>query len=628
MIPTTDPFQPRLWNPMAGNPLRTRADVEAALRALWEPLEAYRSPGKARIRLGHDSAHFDRAAADFEGFARPLWGLAPAAVGGADWIDWGAIREGLANGVDPAHPEYWGAVQDVDQRMVELAGLGYALRLVPERLWAPLPDAAKANLARWLTEARVRPFSTNNWKFFRVMIDLGLEAIGVPHDPAPSEQYLDEIDALSFGDGWYRDGPWRRVDHYIPFAFHFYGLLLAAYGRRADRAKAWRERARAFAPDYDRWFAQDGAVVPFGRSMTYRFATGAFWGALAVADVEALPWGEIKGHYLRHLRWWARQPIAHPDGVLSIGYAYPQRMMSEHYNSAGSPYWAFKVFAPLALPADHPFWASRELAAAETPEPSLQVHPGMLLTRPPGDAVALSCGQEDLEFRFGAEKYAKFAYSARYGFSIEADERRFQDAAFDSMLGLSDDGRHYRVRESNAEALVSPELLYARWLPWPDVEVESFVLPSGIGHVRIHRIRTARPLATSEGGFAVARTDGERDLRETGADWALAETTTDASLIVSLAGIPARLPLVHRALPNTNLMSARTWVPQLRAMIPAGETVLACFACASPDREAVRATLAERPTATAVDALGARIRRTGQVPGAMSGRVSPALLSP
>lgn len=78
--------------------------------------------------------------------------------------------------------------------------------------------------------------------------------------------------------------------------------------------------------------------------MTYRFACGGFWAGLAFADDEALPWGEIKGLYLQHLRWWAKKPIADRDGVLSIGYAYPQLTMSESYNSAGSPYWAFKAF--------------------------------------------------------------------------------------------------------------------------------------------------------------------------------------------------------------------------------------------------------------------------------------------
>lgn len=61
--------------------------------------------------------------------------------------------------------------------------------------------------------------------------------------------------------------------------------------------------------------------------MTYRFAMAAFWGALALAlalaGEEALPWGVVKGLYLRHLRWWSRPEIADRDGVLSVGYGYP-----------------------------------------------------------------------------------------------------------------------------------------------------------------------------------------------------------------------------------------------------------------------------------------------------------------
>lgn len=67
--------------------------------------------------------------------------------------------------------------------------------------------------------------------FFRPMIDVGLGAIGEIVDPAPVQGPLDGIDALYLGDGWYRDGPHPRVDHHIPFALHFHGLLLATLDR-------------------------------------------------------------------------------------------------------------------------------------------------------------------------------------------------------------------------------------------------------------------------------------------------------------------------------------------------------------------------------------------------------------
>lgn len=64
------------FNPLHGNPLKTRADVRRALDDSFAPLLPYFSQGSARVTLSGAAAHFDRAAADLEGFARPLWGIA------------------------------------------------------------------------------------------------------------------------------------------------------------------------------------------------------------------------------------------------------------------------------------------------------------------------------------------------------------------------------------------------------------------------------------------------------------------------------------------------------------------------------------------------------------------------
>jgi len=108
------------------------------------------------------------------------------------------------------------------------------------------------------------------------------------------------------------------------------------------------------------------AQIPFGRSMTYRFAMAAFWGAMAFAHVDPpapLSWGIIKGILLRNLRWWAAQRnILNSDGTLNIGYTYPNMFMTENYNSPGSPYWCCLAFLPLALPETHPFWIAKDEA--------------------------------------------------------------------------------------------------------------------------------------------------------------------------------------------------------------------------------------------------------------------------
>jgi hypothetical protein len=218
-------YDPASANPLAGNPLETREDMDRALHDLFSPLLACFSEGNARVRLDGAAAHFDRAAADLEGFARPLWGLAPLGAGKGNFAHWQRYAEGLANGTDPEHPEYWGTVNGRDQRMVELAALGFALALVPDKIWEPLDQKARANVIAYLKHARQFDYADNNWKFFRIFVDIALDRVGAEFDRSLTRQYLEELESFYIGDGWYRDGNVRRVDHYIPFAMHFYGLI-------------------------------------------------------------------------------------------------------------------------------------------------------------------------------------------------------------------------------------------------------------------------------------------------------------------------------------------------------------------------------------------------------------------
>jgi hypothetical protein len=565
--------------PLSGNPLRTRADVQRAVGELFSPLLPYFSSSGACVRLSAAAAHFDRAAGELEGFARPLWGIAPLAAGGGDFAHWELYRKGLGNGTDPGHPDYWGDIGDIDQRQVELAAIGFALRIARPQLWDPLSDAAKERIAAYFIAGREHAFVDSNWKFFRVMIDLGLMHCGVEVTAEKRNAYLDDIERFVIGNGWYRDGPIRSADHYIPFAFHYYGLIYAALSDDMERAELYRVRASQFARSIRHWYAPDGSALPFGRSLTYRFAHAGFWGALAYAGVEALPWGHIKGYYLRNLRWWARQPIFDRDGVLSVGYCYPNLLISEGYNSAGSPYWALKAFLPLALPADHPFWAAEEVAAEECDAPVSLPEPGMVAQHLPGHIVALASGQEHARWRGTPEKYGKFAYSTRYGFSVEANDRHFPSAACDGMLVFSDDGRHFRMRESNEAALIAGDRLYARWRPYADVLVETWLVPTGLWHIRLHLVTTPRRLEIAEGGFAIAKPDFKAWDEKVVGPRAEVMTAEDISVIV---GYDAREAQVMSPLPSTNVMTARTLLPQLRGTLAAGATRLGCAVLAQP----------------------------------------------
>ncbi len=578
-----------MHSPLQNNPLKTRADLQSAVRNLFDPLKPYFSAGGARVAFGATGAHYDRHAAELEAFARPLWGIVPLVAGGGTFDDWDLYRRGLANGTNPDHAEYWGDSADYDQRLVEMAAFGYALALVPEHIWEPLTPAAQQNVVTWLNAINVRDIPPNNWHFFRVLVNLGLANVGAAHDPAARERSLDLLESFYLGDGWYSDGNTVQRDYYIPFAMQFYGLIYAKLASHSERAQRFRERAIQFAPDFMAWFSADGAALPFGRSLTYRFAQGGFWGALAFADVEALPWGVVKGLLLRHLRWWRDRPIFERDGILSIGYAYPNLNMAEQYNAPGSPYWAMKTFLPLALPDSHPFWQAEELPLPDMPAEQSQPHAFHIICRHDDHVFALASGQTEPWIRHAAEKYAKFAYSNQFGFSVPAGRRGLTQLAADSMLAISDDGEQYRVRERCISADTDNGALHSIWQPQPGVTVETWLLPALPWHIRVHRVVTDRPIWSAEGGFALDRMGddvfvGGEEIAETAA--ACAVYPAGGSGLRDLNG--QREGRVVRVDPNTNLLAPRTVLPTLVAQHEAGEHWLACAVLACADVSSFR----------------------------------------
>ncbi|HUS41052.1 MAG TPA: DUF2264 domain-containing protein [Ilumatobacteraceae bacterium] len=582
-------------NPLARGPLQTRDDVARAVTDLYEPLRAHVSPGGARVRLGSYASVFEQSTAELEGFARPLYGIVPLAVGGHDFAHWDRFVSGLDAGTDPDSAEYWGPVPgDNDQRMVEQAAIGLALAFCPQQTWEHLSSGARDRLVGWLQGIFDHDPNANNWQFFRVLVALGLERVGAPFDAGKVTESLDLLDSYRVGRHWYVDGALANVDYYVPFAFHTYGLMYAAandLGLGDDvRAAAYRERASTFAADLQHWFAPDGAAVPFGRSLTYRFAMASFWGALAWADVESeLSWGAVRGLSMRHLRWWADQPISDRDGVLSIGYTYDNRRLSESYNSAGSPYWCMKAFGALAATADHPFWTSDEVPLESLPAPVTIADAGQVIVRDDGHAMILN-GRPAAGLDFpeqAAAKYRKFAYSSVFGFSGDVADM-FGSVNTDSMLALTTTDGHRRVRLGTEAAGVEAAMTWSTWRPWPDVRVDSVCWAIDASrHGRIHRIRSGRELTGVESGFAIGL-DSPGNLlgggNATGDDRTVIASGQGVSAIVDLPapGSTPRRPIARNLAVNATLVHPRTAVPALTSPLPAGDHTVACLVYASP----------------------------------------------
>lgn len=155
-------------NSIATNPLQTKDDLAQYLTDLLDPLEKYTSPGGSRIQLGYTGTHYDDIAAQVEGFARPLWGLAALLAGGGDYAGKQRWVDGLANGTDPENEEFWGNMRDKDQRMVECSPIGFFLSVAKEHTWDQLGEDSKRKLEDWLAIMNGKEMPNTNWLWFRV----------------------------------------------------------------------------------------------------------------------------------------------------------------------------------------------------------------------------------------------------------------------------------------------------------------------------------------------------------------------------------------------------------------------------------------------------------------------------
>lgn len=577
----------------------TRNDAAEVLLDMIRPLKGFYSPGKSWLKLGNTGVHYGDKPAWMEGFARVMWGLGPLwsqdneslsaelKQEADEWLN--LYLEGMIHGTDPDHEEYWGDLVDYDQKMVEMASLVTGISLSPQKLWNPLTEKQKENFYQWLNQINDHKVHPNNWRFFRILVNMMFQLLDLPWSEEVLEDDMAVIEGCYTGDGWYYDGNAGQVDYYIPFAIHFYSLIYSQLMEQKDpeRSRMFKERSRVFSHDFIYWFAEDGREIPYGRSLTYRFAHSAFFGAMGFAGVEGAGFGVMKSLALKNLEQWLKLPIFDNGGVLSIGYGYPNLFMSERYNAPGSPYWAFKSFFLLALPQEHPFWQSEE-ETYPYEEKKLLSHPHMLVTHDSHNHVlAYVAGQHCRNHGACPEKYEKFVYSNKFGFSVS---RGFglSEGAFDNTLAVSLVGEErYQMRYGAQDFEVSEDEVKITYRLMPGVEAVSRIIPQGAWHVRIHEIRTEHEIDVADGGFAIPVESAkyDRSCIEEGEETASASFPWGISKVVSLSGGKGKMV---DAFPNTNLFHPLTVIPTICYRLKPGVHRLITCVMADDSEEAKR----------------------------------------
>ncbi|MER5208208.1 DUF2264 domain-containing protein [Streptomyces sp. NPDC002825] len=472
----------------------TRAHWEAAADRLLLDVRPFASPRGGLIDLPGPRPSWSGPRSDgLEGWARTFL-LAALRVAGAHGEDphghLDRYAEGLAAGTERPGREdedSWPPMAGTRQAIVESASIALGLRLTRPWLWDRLDDRTRRRVADWLRPALGPSPVDNNWWLFGLTVAGFLQDAGIETDRAADtiDRSLARIEDWYLGDGWYSDGDNRAFDHYNAWALHFYPVLHAHLAGDKELLDRYGPRLRAHLDTYVHLFDANGAPVPYGRSLIYRFAAAAApWLGTLTGHTPLSP-GATRRLASGTLRYFHEHGATDERGLLTLGWHGPYPPLVQEYSGPGSPYWASKGFLGLLLPAGHPAWTDpEEPLPAERADTVLPVAPaGLLVQTTAADGLVRlhNHGSNHVHSAPGEEDdpgYARHAYSTRTGPGTGTADNHFT---------LLVDGRA-TTRGPATPLTTGPDRAASRHQPLPGVRVLSATLVHGRAELRAHLV--------------------------------------------------------------------------------------------------------------------------------------------
>lgn len=458
-------------------------------------------------------------------------------------------RQALLSGTAANGPESWPLgvscrtpLQGVTNSIVEAANISYALAIATEQLWEPLSASEKAQLARWLHHHASLEVWQNNWQLFPAMAEAFLRSVGEDVQGLNNSRNVARVEGWYAGDGWYTDGPEHAYDYYNAWAIHPY--LEAWYRLTGSTQSAEGQqhlaRLKEFVAGFGNFVADDGSLLHFGRSLSYRTAAlAALWSAES-AGVNPLTPGESRALASAVLSRFVNQGVG-VEEPLSLGWYRAHPGSCQSYSGFGSPFLAGIGFSGLALPANHPVWTEPEPVPSELPGRSaISSLPelGWSLARAKGVVRLVNHGSDHcwLPVEGGSDPddphYAKFAYSSH---TAPGTDAAWQDNIDGHLALLNSDGvasRRAALRGSRSEGPLSgsAQLPQLNGNTLPGTAVLTVSILQAEHELRCHLVFGAEHYTLREGGFALAGEQPPR-LRAEGLGAWLDNTELQSSLL-------------------------------------------------------------------------------------------------
>ncbi|MBW7995724.1 MAG: DUF2264 domain-containing protein [Candidatus Glassbacteria bacterium] len=519
----------------------------------------------------------------------------------------GSITEpyltGIIRGTDPHDPAYWGEREIYDAFGTNIA---LAVLLSPKFFWDPLTDGQKNNLLEFLRVlAHTVAYDCNHWYFHLIAVPL-LDANGVTSNREYLTMIFDRMLNWYRGDGWFIDGGNFTFDYYNLWGFQLYNNALCYFdGNWNERfGKRVAHTTARFLESFKYLYGRDGGPIPFGRSLSYRFASISALGWAVLNGTSTLPPGQARRIASGCLKYFWDNDCLSENGLLEPGFHGPNSVVAESYIDRGSPYWAAQGMICLAVPADHPFWTEEEEPMPADGAGGRLELPGaeMVLKVSPvdGEAKAYVLGEpvgHRGQWQRGI-KYFQHSYSSYLGWCALGEGGPDLGAG---RTGVSHDNKQWFFRTNPEAVSVDSHHSVSRYdffLDTPENELEDFgqvithTLIGEDGELHIFWHNSGRPLFLWLGGYGISVPDGEQPQVTHTKEAISISAGRYNSLIKILDGPPGILAsdfLTPRdGWSHAHLFDGNGAYPYWKSAAPIkSNTVVAAYVAGSRDRRAV-----------------------------------------
>jgi hypothetical protein len=424
----------------------------------------------------------------------------------------------IIKGTDPNSGAYWGDPKPGDQ-----VGSVFAMAVYvnPQRFWDPLTAKQKSNVLEWLKKQVYNKSSNNNFYYFHLAVTPLLGKNGVVSNREQLTKMFNRLMGWYQGDGWFLDGANRGIDYYNIWAFQLYNQLIYKYD------PAWRKQfgsrikstTAAFFKTFPYLFGRDGGPIPWGRSLTYRFACNASIGWSVLNGNCPLPAGEARRIASGSLKYFWEHGCLGKNGLLSLGYRGANTSMAEMYMEPFDPYWAMQGMSCLLIPANDPFWATTEKPMpADGKGGKIAVKGAQFVLRVStidGEARMFPAGQPFFNKAWMGQittRYDQNAYSSYLGFCTLGEGA---DEIGAGRSGYSYDGKKWFFRDSVKPIQIQPYHIVSTYPLKPadekDVtpdfqldEMTTHTLIGNDGEIHIFWHNYPDPIYLSLGGYGIS----------------------------------------------------------------------------------------------------------------------------